>query len=143
MSALARAEREYFEQPTGADVPNQHTDVVCPFNPAAMCTCGTEFASHHLNTYGGFMNADPRDLFEWICPEPIDDAHGLRLVAGSFDPEDDEDLGCPIATDCTVCDVRICSDHSDGFSTCLEGLHHLDCALACRECTTTTARTHP
>ena len=90
------------------------------------------------------MNPDPRDLFEWICPEPVDDADGLRLVARSFDPEDDEDLGCPHATDCTVCDKRICIEHSTEFTTCLEGTHHIeDCALACRECTTTTARTHP
>lgn len=133
MSALARAEREYFEQPGTPDVPNHHTDVVCPFNPAALCSrCGQALARHLA------VGDDPKDLHSFLCP-----TNGFRGDL-HFDLADGEDLGCPHATDCSVCDKRICIEHSTEFTTCLEGTHHIeDCALACRECTTTTARTHP
>lgn len=48
---------------------------------------------------------------------------------------------CPAGEICAervvdfVCDVVMCHEHSDEFTTCIDGgLHHRDCALACRDC---------
>ncbi len=124
MTALARFE-----------TPNHHQPVRCPLNSASMCTCGTELASHSPIDYGGWIPADDYDPDAQVCPEPVDNADGTALVARTFVPvEDYDDLFCGLVIDCTVCGVAMCSDHSDGFTTCSQGLHHNDCAAACGEC---------
>lgn len=124
MTALARFE-----------TPNHHTPVVCPLNGEAMCTCGDELAAHSPVDYGGWLPADHHDPDARVCPEPESSEDGLSLVARHFVPATDyDDVFCTLVTDCTVCDVSMCSDHSDGFTTCSAGLHHNDCAAACDEC---------
>ena len=125
MSALARI----FE------VPNHHFPVACPLNGDAMCTCGHELAAHNPVDYGGWIKPNPYDPDQRVCPEPESDGDGTGLRARHFVPATDyDDVFCQQATDCTICDVAICTDHSDGFTTCSYGVHHLSCAETCGEC---------
>lgn len=44
---------------------------------------------------------------------------------------------CDVAAPCTGCEVVICPNHSDLFTTCVadvEQLHCLDCEKACPDC---------
>ena len=47
------------------------------------------------------------------------------------------DETCDIASTCTSCELTVCPEHSDEFTTCAGNqdlFHCLDCAPACVEC---------
>lgn len=117
------------------EIPNHHQPVRCPLNPDAICVCGSALSEHPLNDYDGFMPVDdPSDTESYVCPEPTSFAVDGTPCAGRFEPTDLDDLDCDQTTACTFCDVPMCSDHSDGFTTCSAGIHHLSCSRACAEC---------
>lgn len=118
-----------------SETPNHHKPVVCPLNGDAICTCGSALSEHHLNDYDGWMPADdPSDFESYVCPDPIEDPDDPSdLRSRRFEPTDD-DTDCTQQTACTVCGVPMCTDHSDGFTTCTGGVHHNSCAACCAEC---------
>ena len=45
--------------------------------------------------------------------------------------------GCEETTDCSICQVDMCVDHSTEFTTCVDSpfhIHHISCARHCASC---------
>lgn len=107
-----------------------HQPAVCPPNLTAMCVCGDELQDHytvHVN-YAADGNAQ--------CPRMP--GHTFELIGG-------DTLDCPDATDCDVCGVAVCNEHSDQFTTCVDSrnvVHHTDCADLCRSCSYAAGEDH-
>lgn len=110
-----------------------HTPVVCPPDPDAMCRhCGTSL-EHHQTDDGPGMIPTPDNA---VC---LDDAALLvkRIRHNRFALDAGQSFDCPDATFCETCGVSICSEHSTGFTACVDNrfvLHHLDCVEQCDDC---------
>lgn len=104
-----------------------HLDVECPPDPDALCGCGAELGAHVPD------DPDSTPGINWSCPGPYMESWGRRYV--DFHLAAGETLDCPETTVCEICQVGMCNEHSNEFSTCVDGgIHHSDCADVCAPC---------
>lgn len=111
-----------------------HLDVVCPSDPEARCRhCGGALREH-IATDGPEQIPTP---WTAVCMDQLAFAERKAIRYLPFELADGERLDCPNVGGCGVCDVDICSEHSNEFTTCVDNsavMHHLDCRHACPAC---------
>lgn len=84
-------------------------------------------------------------IIDWDTARPTlaeaqRDAIDIRTVTEPICPADltlGSDQFCAVAIICAFCDLTICPDHSDEFTTCAGNdadLHHLGCVDDCDYC---------
>jgi hypothetical protein len=110
-----------------------HTDVVCPPDQTAICGRCNEALMYHPCTDGPDAVVTPDNA---VC---LDSAalRRMRIQYLHFELAAGESLDCPNVGRCAVCDVEICSEHSNEFVVCAEStatLHHVDCRDLCDPC---------
>ncbi len=110
-----------------------HADVVCPPDPAALCTCGEPLGEHQ-------QLVDPDAPIVPADAGCLSDAY-LAWKAGRpqnrFTLADGQCLVCPQVTTCDPCGAAICSEHSNEFTSCADStavLHHTSCRDHCDAC---------
>lgn len=74
------------------------------------------------------MNAFAQAEHQYLTPpEPVEHHGHTDVVCPLAD--------CPNVEPCITCDVDLCTEHSNEFTTCTDGgLHHDDCANDCPAC---------
>jgi hypothetical protein len=105
----------------------------CPPWPDATCArCGDVLSLHQA--------ADPDaqpSLGDAACVGDMGAAFWEKRPPEQFELADGQSLDCPRRTVCEVCDIDICSEHSDQFVTCAGSwtvLHHWACRASCADC---------